>query len=157
MEREVRRREQTEKVTKPKPPLPPQLLQRCRELRQTATDAEQLLWGLIRDRQLCGAKFRRQHPGGPFILDFYCHEAKLTIELDGGVHTDPEQARRDAERAKALEAEGIRVLRFWNREVLDNTEEVLAKVKEAFTSSKFPLSPRERGLSFGHIQPYGET
>ncbi|MGE5599382.1 MAG: endonuclease domain-containing protein, partial [Bacteroidota bacterium] len=68
-------------MTKPKPPLPPQLLQRCRELRQSATDAEQLLWELIRNRQLLGAKFRRQHPVGPFILDFYCHEAKLAIEL----------------------------------------------------------------------------
>ncbi|MCL6613063.1 MAG: endonuclease domain-containing protein [Firmicutes bacterium] len=69
-------------------------MQRCRELRQTATDAEELLWGLIRDRQLCGAKFRRQHPGGPFVLDFYCHEAKLAVELDGGVHTDPVQAHQ---------------------------------------------------------------
>ncbi|MGQ9779219.1 MAG: endonuclease domain-containing protein [Bacillota bacterium] len=110
-----------------------------------------MLWGLIRDRQLGGAKFRRQHPVGPFILDFYCHEAKLAVELDGGVHTDPEQAKRDAERTKALEAEGIRVLRFWNHEVHERTEEVLAKIREALTpdlnssAGNLPLSLRERG------------
>lgn len=134
-------------MTKPKPPLPPQLLQRCRELRQSATDAEQLLWELIRNRQLLGAKFRRQHPVGPFILDFYCHEAKLAIELDGGVHTDPEQAHRDAERTKALEIEGIRVLRFWNHEAINNTEEVLTKIRDvlANASDSPPDSPLPSG------------
>ena len=131
----MERVEKAVRVTTRKPPLPPQLLQRCRELRQTATDAERLLWGLIRDRQLCGARFRRQHPVGPFILDFYCHEAKLAIELDGGVHTDPEQAHRDAERAKALEVEGIRVLRFWNHEVFTDIEGVLAAIEKALISS----------------------
>ncbi|MGQ0605032.1 MAG: DUF559 domain-containing protein, partial [Anaerolineales bacterium] len=77
-------------VAKVKPPLPNALLERARELRRDATDSEQLLWSLLRDRQLNGLKFRRQHALPPFLLDFYCHEAALVIELDGEVHNDPE-------------------------------------------------------------------
>jgi very-short-patch-repair endonuclease len=114
-----------------KRPVPHQLLARARELRQTATDAETLMWKLLRNRQLGGAKFRRQHPIGPFILDFYCQQAKLAIELDGGGHTEPEQARYDAARSAALAGEGITVLRFWNNDVLKNTEGVLETILAA--------------------------
>ena len=75
-----------------KPPLPPALLARARELRQSGTDAERLVWQLVRNRQLDGWKFRRQHPIGRYILDFYCYEARLGIELDGGQHAEPDQA-----------------------------------------------------------------
>ncbi|MBI3361526.1 MAG: DUF559 domain-containing protein [Chloroflexi bacterium] len=128
-----------------KPPLPPELLARCRELRREATDAEKLLWQLLRNRQLNGAKFRRQHPFHGYILDFYCHEAKLAIELDGGGHAEPERRKHDAERTRALQAEGIRVIRFWNDEVLRNTEAVLQVVWETLTDSLTPaLSQGER-------------
>jgi methylmalonyl-CoA mutase cobalamin-binding domain/chain len=111
-----------------KKPLPPKLLERARELRQDATDAEQLLWKLLRNRSLNNAKFRRQHPIGPYILDFYCNEAKLAVELDGSEHLEEKQANYDAERTKNLEAEGIQVLRFWNNDVLNNTQTVLEKL-----------------------------
>ena len=81
------------------------------------TDAERRLWSLLRGRRLAGYKFRRQLPVGPFILDFACYEHKLAIEADGGQHADSEQ---DLDRTRRIEAEGWRVLRFWNNEILAN-------------------------------------
>ena len=78
---------------------------------------------MLRNRRLGGRKFRRQHPLPPYILDFYCEEARLAIELDGGQHG--EQAAYDAARSTVLASQGIRVLRFWNNEVLQQTEAVL--------------------------------
>jgi len=95
-------------------------------LRAHQTDAENLLWGLLRNRRLLGLKFRRQYPLEPYILDFYCHEAALAIELDGGQHT--EQQHYDQQRTAYLESHGITVLRFWNNEVLQQTESVLEKI-----------------------------
>jgi very-short-patch-repair endonuclease len=113
-----------------KPPLSENMKARSRELRNEPTEAEKKLWAHLRRVQL-GAKFRRQHPLGPFILDFYCHGAKLAVEVDGGGHSEKEQAEYDAERTDALSAEGIRVLRFWNSEVMENIEGVLEKIREA--------------------------
>lgn len=118
--------------------LSPILLARARELRQTATDAETLLWKLIRNRQINGAKFRRQHPFGPYILDFYNYEARLAIELDGSGHAEPKQARHDAERTEALNAAGIRVIRFWNNQVLKETEGVLQAIWHAVSNEPSP-------------------
>ncbi len=108
-----------------KPPLPIAIRQRARDLRKKATNAEKLLWQLLRNRQFGGAKFRRQHPIPPYVLDFYCHESKLGIELDGGVHGKSEQEKSDAERTRYLNRQGIRVIRFWNNDILKNTESVL--------------------------------
>jgi very-short-patch-repair endonuclease len=125
-------------------PLPPEFLARVRQLRHDSTDAEKLLWRLLRDRQLGGWKFRRQHPIGKYILDLYCHQAHLAIELDGGQHAEPEQAQYDAERTRALEAEGIRVLRFWNNDVLNNTNAVLQEIWNVLNESlALSLSPKE--------------
>jgi very-short-patch-repair endonuclease len=77
-------------------PLPTALLDFARQLRGEATDAETLLWRLLRGRQVADAKFRRQHPFPPYILDFYCHELKLAVELDGGQHDEPHHRSRDA-------------------------------------------------------------
>ena len=115
---------------------------RCRLLRQESTDAERLHWQCLRGRQLGGAKFRRQHPIGCFIVDFYCHEASLAIELDGGHHGDSARADQDRDRTLQLEALGIKVLRFWNNEVFENLEGVVETVLEALTPT---LSRRERG------------
>jgi very-short-patch-repair endonuclease len=111
-----------------KPAFSLEFLKRVRELRRNATDAEKLLWELLRNRQLAGAKFRRQHPIGSYIIDFYCHDKKLAIELDGGVHTEPQQANDDAQRTENLSSEGIRVMRFWNEDVLENPEDVLKTI-----------------------------
>src|SRR6185369_9789901 len=92
------------------------------------TDAEQLLWYCLRRKQLGGFRFRRQHPFDRFVLDFYCCETKLAIELDGGQHNEPDAQARDQERTELLACHGIQVLRFWNNEVLTNLEGVVQKV-----------------------------
>ncbi|MDA8170936.1 MAG: endonuclease domain-containing protein [Nitrospiraceae bacterium] len=123
-------------------PIPKELLQACRDLRRNSTDAENLLWRLLRGRQLNGAKFRRQHPIGHFILDFYCDELKLAIELDGGGHAEEKQKLYDEQRTRALEGEGIKVLRFWNNDVLTRTEAILETIWDSLTPA---LSQRARG------------
>ena len=95
-------------------------------MRREPTEAEKRLWSALRDRRLSQYKFRRQHPVGRFIVDFVCLEEKLTIELDGGQHAA--QARYDNKRTLSLEAAGYRVLRFWNNDVLANTEGVLTMI-----------------------------
>ena len=86
----------------------------ARTLRKHDTWAEQLLWRWLRDRHFSHYKFRRQHPFGPHILDFFCLEAHLNIELDGSQHGTPEHLDKDRERDAYLEQRGIKVLRFWN-------------------------------------------
>lgn len=116
------------------------LLEQRRALRRAGTDAEALLWRCLRDRQVGGVKFRRQHEYGPYILDFYCHERKLVIEVDGGQHAAPKNAAEDAARTLYLESHGLRVLRFTNLEVLQETDAVLARVLDEIekNSSKNP-------------------
>jgi len=130
-----------------KVPLPPDLLDFARKLRREQTDAEQLIWTLLRDRRLANAKFRRQHPveagGRSYVLDFYCHDLKLAIELDGGQHH--EQRHIDAQRTQALAGIGIRVLRFWNNDVLSQADTVLESiwntVNEMTPSTPTPSPP----------------
>jgi very-short-patch-repair endonuclease len=110
-------------------------------MRRDATSTETRLWRLLKNRQLGGWKFRRQHPVGPFVLDFYCHEAKLAIEVDGGGHKAQPQRARDAARTRALNAENIRILRFWDSEVTSDMEGVAARIWDALTPA---LSQRER-------------
>ncbi|GIV55420.1 MAG: hypothetical protein KatS3mg040_0188 [Candidatus Kapaibacterium sp.] len=142
----------------PKRPLPDDLLHFARQLRRNLTDAEKLLWMLLRGRQFGGWKFRRQHPMPPYVLDFYCHELRLAIELDGGQHNTPEQLHYDQQRSEYLAAKGINVLRFWNNQVLQETEAVLHAIwNEAIQrqqqlgqqpeSLTLTLSPRERESS----------
>jgi adenine-specific DNA-methyltransferase len=100
----------------------------ARSLRKRATDAEQLLWRHLRDRRLGGFKFRRQHPLGPYVLDFFCEAQGLVVELDGSQHAD--QLVQDSIRTKWLEARGKRVMRFWNNEVYEDLEGVLQVILE---------------------------
>ena len=126
-------------------PIPPQLLQHAKELRKTTTDAETLMWFLLRNRALANAKFRRQHPtreNDPrYILDFYCAEHKLGVELDGGQHL--EQTAYDQQRDGWFAGQGIHVLRFWNNDVLAQTKAVLEVVHAALTANAppSPLTP----------------
>ncbi|MBK1683318.1 endonuclease domain-containing protein [Rhodoferax fermentans] len=101
---------------------------RARQLRAKATDAETLLWQRLRSRQLAGYKFRRQHPIGPYFADFACIEARLVVELDGGQHATPEGLLSDERRSEALASQGYLVLRFWNHDVLQQTEAVLESI-----------------------------
>ena len=103
----------------------------ARRLRRDHTTAEQQLWSRLRDRQLEGHKFRRQVPRGPFVVDFACLDSKLVVELDGGQHADPVHNEEDRKRSAWLQGEGYRVLRFWNNEVLENMDGVLATIVEA--------------------------
>lgn len=106
-----------------------QALPRVRSNRHETTDAERKLWNSLRRRQLDGAKFRRQHQFGPFELDFFCSDAKLVIEVDGGQQYTDEGARDDAERTRYLEANGLRVFRFTNIEVLTEIDAVLEAIR----------------------------
>jgi very-short-patch-repair endonuclease len=101
-----------------------------RRLRKNATDAERKLWNILRGRRMAGLKFFRQYSVGPYILDFYCPERKLTIEVDGGQHADVYGQRHDAHREKYLKELNIRVIRFWNNDVLQNIEGVGQRIKE---------------------------
>ncbi|MCD5416329.1 endonuclease domain-containing protein, partial [Candidatus Bipolaricaulota bacterium] len=92
-----------------------------------ATEAEKLLWQKLRIRQLGGAKFRRQTPIGPYIVDFFSFEHRLVVEIDGGQHNTPQGQQYDLTRTAWLEAQGFRVLRFWSNEVLTNLEGVLER------------------------------
>ncbi|MDB5198020.1 MAG: hypothetical protein JWP88_2391 [Flaviaesturariibacter sp.] len=89
----------------------------ARALRKVSTEAERILWNILRGKRLLNLKFRRQHPLQQYIADFYCHELKLVIELDGGYHNTMEQQVYDLERTKELEKQGVTVLRIKNEEV----------------------------------------
>jgi very-short-patch-repair endonuclease len=97
----------------------------ARVLRRDRTEAERVLWGLLRSRRLGGAKFRRQHPVGPFIADFACVAAMLVVEADGGQHVDSET---DVRRTEWLRGRGWRVMRFWNNQILESPEGVLEAI-----------------------------
>jgi very-short-patch-repair endonuclease len=125
---------------------------RARTLRESATDAETLLWHHLRDRRLAGYKFRRQRPIGPFFADFACLEAKLVVELDGGQHAAATEY--DAARSRAMESEGFRVLRFWNNEVLSQTDAVREQILQALQTLTPTLSRlREREQDTKDISP----
>ncbi|HUT98176.1 MAG TPA: endonuclease domain-containing protein [bacterium] len=112
----------------PQGELPPKLVEHSRSLRRNLTLAERKLWRLLRDRRLIKAKFRRQHVTGNYILDFFCSEADLAVEVDGGQHAQPEQAEYDRRRDEFLRGQGITVLRFWCNDVLANIDAVLAEI-----------------------------
>lgn len=106
------------------------LYQYGRELRQVLTGAEKLLWAELRNRKLNGLKFRRQHPLDKFIVDFYCNEKKIVIELDGGVHDEKINKEYDEARTSMLASLNVIVLRFRNEEVINNMKDVLKKIVE---------------------------
>ena len=115
-----------------------------RELRQRLTPWEELLWECLRARKFHGAKFKRQHSIGNYILDFYCAKYRLIIELDGMVHREREQAEKDKIRDKNLEEMNYTVLRFWNFEVENNMKGVLKKIQRHICS--FHLTPSLRDI-----------
>lgn len=105
--------------------LDPQLLVFAKSMRHTATDAESLMWQLLRAKRFMNLKFRRQHVIAPYIVDFYCHELGLVIELDGSQHNTEDGRVYDVERTKFLEALGLKVVRYWNYELLRDNDIVL--------------------------------
>ena len=127
------------------------LTQPARSLRQRSTDAERKLWSRLRDRRLMGLKFRRQVPRGHYVVDFLCVEAALVVEIDGSQHAD-KRSEADRCRTTELEREGLRVLRFWNTDVLTNLEGVLTSIAVALSQRSSP-SP---GAQCAPSSPQGE-
>ena len=122
----------------------------ARELRKNMTDAERHLWQKLRGRQLAGIKFRRQHPIGPYIADFASLEIRLIIELDGGQHA--QQQQYDQQRSAFLQNQGYRILRFWNHDVLQNTDGVLQEIikhiqNPPYRKTQHPPSPKNDPLN----------
>jgi primosomal protein N' (replication factor Y) len=120
--------------------------QRRRALRQNATDAERRLWALLRSRRLSGYKFRRQHSIGRYVVDFACTKRLLVIEVDGGQHSE---SGADASRTRYLESHGWRVVRFWNNDVLGNSEGVLVRILKALADERTLTPTLSRGAGEG--------
>jgi type I restriction enzyme R subunit len=100
----------------------------ARELRSNETIAEELLWALLRNRNMLGFKFRRQHQFGEYIADFYCRQAKLVIECDGAVHDGNDAWQHDQKRDSYMVGQGLRVLRFKNDDIVHDTAAVIEKI-----------------------------
>jgi len=123
----------------------PIIFQRAKELRNRLTDAERVLWMHLRTKPK-GYKFRRQHPAGNYILDFYCHALKLAIEADGDIHTKEKVQDADRERQKNLESEGIYVIRFTNKEILMNMKSVTEQINATIDNRILYLMTRSGKL-----------
>jgi very-short-patch-repair endonuclease len=124
----------------------PELSDRARQMRREDTRAEKKAWIQLKDRRTLGLKFRRQVPIDRYIVDFYCHEIRLIIEIDGGVHTQPGQAEWDAERNARLEELGYGILRITNEDVLTQPDCLFEMIHALYPSP---------GPS-GHPLPSGE-
>ena len=104
--------------------------ERAQKLRREATPAERKLWSRLKEKQLNGLQFRRQHPIGPYIVDFYCAALKLAIEIDGDSHGSDEAKRRDEKRSAYIAAKGVRIIRFWNSDIHERLDGALADLAE---------------------------
>lgn len=128
------------------------LKENARRMRKEPTEAEDKLWQVVRNRKIAGFKFRRQHPFEGFIIDFYCDETKLGLEVDGKIHLQPAQLEYDQQREAYLNEFGIEIMRFPNEEVERNVFAVARMIKERLLErrknlpSPLPLS-RGRGAS----------
>ncbi|MGE0600299.1 MAG: endonuclease domain-containing protein [Dehalococcoidia bacterium] len=122
----------------------------ARRLRKELTPTEAILWERRRDRRCMNPKFRRQHPVGRFVLDFYCESLRVGIEVDGGIHLDPEQRKFDEERQLLLEEKNIRFIRIPSRLVTHDTTALMSYLTETLSiQSGTPLPSRESGRGEG--------
>ena len=115
---------------------------RARELRANPTEAERLLWVHLSARKVAGVRFNRQFPIGPFVCDFVSRSAKLIVEVDGGQHDA--NAEADRSRTRYLEAQGFRVIRFWNNQVLQQIEAVVGEIERVLADRPSPNPSRKR-------------
>ena len=120
----------------------------AKQLRNNPTTAEESLWKYLSNKQLLGLKFRRQHPISNFILDFYCNEIRLSIELDGAVHNEVSQHEYDQERTRSLNEINITEIRFYNNQVMNDIDSVISKIKNVAAELKSQISN-----SNSHPQP----
>jgi very-short-patch-repair endonuclease len=133
----------------------PMTFARAKELRKNMTPAERVLWQRLRNYKVDGFYFRRQHPIKFFIADFYCAKADLIIEIDGGIHNNPDVCEHDVNRTAELERSGITVIRFTNEEVMNDTDNVVAKIKQQLKTLCPPIpsppGPSPKGEGGQHI------
>lgn len=120
----------------------------ARNLRKNATPAERALWRCLRDKSAHGFRFRRQHPLGRYVADFVCLERRALIELEGGHHTDGDQAAHDVERDRLLRAQGYSILRFWNADVLRDPAAIAWQIIHTLNQSDRPRPPPETAAQF---------
>jgi very-short-patch-repair endonuclease len=123
---------------------PQRRLKLAKSLRSNTTEAERRIWQALRRLPLAGTHFRRQVAIGPYVADFACMRKMLIVEIDGGQHSADTHARKDAKRTEWLEREGYRVIRFWNNDVMQNLEGVLASLNEALSSHPTPARDARR-------------
>ena len=121
-----------------------ELIELAKVFRREQTEAEEVLWKALRNHGFANLKFRRQHPVKWFIADFYCHEHKLIIEVDGGIHKRDLQTEHDQNRTSEIEMMGIQVIRFSNEEIMSNLDSVLQKIQTTIQRSSSP-SPSGEG------------
>ena len=131
------------------PPLPDKSRSLARHLRRAQTEAEARLWHFLRASRLMAYKFRRQHPVPPYVVDFYCDTAKVAVELDGSQHSET----TDGQRTQFLAAQGIKVLRYWDHEALNDTEAVLASILAAIESRTLTPTPLPEGEGLEATRP----
>jgi imidazole glycerol-phosphate synthase subunit HisF len=131
----------------------PLIFEQAKELRNNLTQAEIILWTYLRTRPH-GYKFRRQHPIGPFIADFYCHSLKLVIEADGSIHDNKEVKQADRAKQWSIEKEGVRVIHFTNQAIINQFKEVVATINEILLKDA-ATNPTARARGLGgktHIE-----
>jgi len=125
----------------------------ARGLRQRQTEAEHRIWSRLRGRRLCGCKFRRQHPVGPYFADFACIEIGLAIELDGGQHAEKRAQTHDVIRSDVLAGYGLEVMRFWDNDVLRETDAVIAAIARKVMALTRPAADLSRKAGEGVEEP----
>ena len=113
--------------------------EQAKHFRREMRWAEKTIWHHLRNRKMAGIKFRRQYPLGPYVLDFFCYEKKLAIEIDGRQHGDPKELEHDAIKDNYLQAHGIRIKRIWNFQVRENLDGVLGGIRMAL--EEMPEAP----------------
>lgn len=127
----------------------------ARTLRKEQTKSEKIVWELLRKRKFCNCKFRRQHVIEGFVLDFYCHELKLGVEVDGSVHNNRKEY--DRLRQEIIESEGISIIRFSNKEIAKDITNVMRKLEEIIKYLQVPLPLGEGGNhNYCGLQGLGE-
>lgn len=137
-------------------PRNPIYTERARELRKNANAAEVRMWSILRAKRMSGFKFRRQHALGQYIADFICLRARLVIEVDGDTHGNDEREALDAKRTEDIERVGYRVIRFWNHEVLEATDDVAAAILNALSPHPSPARKAARRIGLTDRSPDGE-
>ncbi len=125
------------------------IFEKARVLRSGMTEAEKILWNELKDRKLKGLKFRRQHPVLRYIGDFYCHEKRLIIEVDGGIHDQERTSEQDLNRTAELNRFGISVIRFRNEQVFNQLDQVLCEIVKHIESMASRNSPSPSGEGVG--------